>query len=323
MRGNGDKLDQGPDRRLDLSARAAWLYYDRNRTQDQIAAELAVSRQVVQRLIALAHSEKMIRFQLLHPLAECIELAERLKEHFHLKYCEVAVTQHGMVEDIPAVALQAALYLELLLQQKSPITIAVGNGKTMREVSRRLRPMNCPQHSCVSMMGNLSRDGRAGHYDVVTWLSDQVSAQCYPLPMPVITNTPEQHDLLQAQPSYEILRQMVRQADIAIMGVGYWHPEASLLEDGFITEAEVQQARMAGAVGEILGFAIDRNGQLVNASYHAQLTSFPLETQPRRPTIIVASGAVRAPAIKASLAGGLANGLVTDENTARLLLQSA
>lgn len=45
------------DRKLDLAARAAWLYYIASNTQDEIAAKLDVSRQVAQRLVALAVSE--------------------------------------------------------------------------------------------------------------------------------------------------------------------------------------------------------------------------------------------------------------------------
>jgi DNA-binding transcriptional regulator LsrR (DeoR family) len=315
-----DAPEPGGERRLELAARAAWLQYDRRLTQEQIAVELSVSRQVVQRLIALAHAERMVRFQILHPLAECIELAGALKARYGLQYCEVAVTQRGATEDTPAAALLAALYLETVLEQKTPTTIAVGNGKTMREVSRRLRPMNRPQHSCVSMMGNLARDGRAGVYDVVTWLSDRVKAQCYPLPLPVITNSVAEREVLQAQPGYAILKDLVRRASIAIMGIGYWQPQSSLFDDGFISESELAQATAAGAVGELLGFAIDRRGDLVDANYHARLTSSPLQVSPERPTIIVASGTMRMPAVRAALTGKLANGLIIDENSARLLL---
>ena len=42
------------DRKLDLAARAAWLYYVAGKRQDEIAAQLNVSRQAVQRLVSLA-----------------------------------------------------------------------------------------------------------------------------------------------------------------------------------------------------------------------------------------------------------------------------
>ncbi|WP_343312841.1 sugar-binding domain-containing protein [Brucella sp. BE17] len=323
MSSHGDKGEANGDRRLDLAARAAWLYFEKSRTQDQIAADLGVSRQVVQRLIALAQSERLIRFQLVHPMSECIELAERLKDRFSLQYCDVAMNEFGNNEDIPAVGLHAALYLETVLQQKAPLTIAIGNGKAMREVSRRLKPINRPQHKCVSLMGNLTRDGRASHYDVVTWLSERIGAQCFPLPMPVVTHSVEEREVLQAQPGYRNLQSLVEEASLLIMGIGYWGPEASLYKDGFITAAETGQAMECGAIGELLGTAIDANGNVVDADYHPRLTSFALASAVGRPTVIVASGTNRASAISAALSARLANGLITDENTARLILGEA
>ncbi|MEO1298709.1 MAG: sugar-binding transcriptional regulator, partial [Cyanobacteria bacterium J06636_16] len=42
------------ERKLDLAARAAWLYYIAGDTQEAIATKLEVSRQAAQRLVALA-----------------------------------------------------------------------------------------------------------------------------------------------------------------------------------------------------------------------------------------------------------------------------
>ena len=49
------------DKRLDDAARAGWLYYVAGNTQDQIARKLAVSRQSVQRLVALAVSQRLVK----------------------------------------------------------------------------------------------------------------------------------------------------------------------------------------------------------------------------------------------------------------------
>jgi NAD(P)-dependent dehydrogenase (short-subunit alcohol dehydrogenase family) len=77
------------NRKLDLAARAAWLYYIRGRTQDEIATELNVSRQNAQRLIALATSEGLIKFRMDYPITECVEMAERLKDRFGLVFCDI------------------------------------------------------------------------------------------------------------------------------------------------------------------------------------------------------------------------------------------
>ncbi|GKX34568.1 MAG: DNA-binding transcriptional regulator [Rhizobiaceae bacterium MnEN-MB40S] len=316
---NGNSETQ-TDRRLDLAARAAWMSYARNRTQDQIAQELQVSRQVVQRLMALAHKAGLIEFRLNHALTECIELAERLKEQFGLHYCEVSPSESGSVEDLASVGALAARYLETVLQSRESMTIGVGNGKTMRQVSEHLARLDRPDCRCVSMMGNLTRSGKASNYDVVTWIADLLGADCYPRPMPVITETEQERAVLQAQAGYARLSDIVAQADLLIMGIGYWGRGGSLVTDGYITEDEAREAVRAGAVGEFLGFAIDAKGRVIDADYHARLTSYLPKPDESRPVVIVASGELRAPAVKAAFAGRLANSLITDENTARLLL---
>lgn len=198
-----DRSDPPTDRKLELAARAAWLYHAKGRRQDQIAVELNLSRQVVQRLIALAASENLIRFQLIHPMARCIELAERLRERWDLVSCEVAPSRNGLDEDVASIATTAALYLESFLTQRAPLTVGVGNGSTMREIVSRVVPMAQPQHKCVSLMGNLTRQGRAAQHDVVMRLAERVGAQCYPLPMPVVTNTVAEREVLQAQIAYQ------------------------------------------------------------------------------------------------------------------------
>lgn len=317
----GDRPDPPNDRRLDLAARAAWLYHAKGRRQDQIAVELNLSRQVVQRLIAIATSENLIRFQLVHPLSDCIELAERLRERYDLVYCDVAPSQRGQDEDIATVATAAAFYLESLLSQKAPITIGIGNGRALRETTSRIAPMARPQHKCVSLMGNLTRQGRASHYDVVMRLAERVGAQCYPLPMPVVTNTVAEREVLQAQLGYKAFLALVEEASVLMMGIGYMGRLAPLHLDGFITSSELAQATDAGAVGELLGHAIDAGGKLITGGHHDRLTSFTLQAPAIRPTMIVQSGSRRVLAIRAALKERLANALITDESTGRLILE--
>jgi lsr operon transcriptional repressor len=76
----------------------------------------------------------------------------------------------------------------------------------------------------------------------------------------------------------------------------------------------------AGAGGELLGQCIDESGRLIRSGYHDRLTSHKLPIPATRPTVIVQVGKIRVPAIKAALGQRIAKALVTDENTARLIL---
>ncbi len=306
-------------RRLDLAARAAWLYYIKRRTQDEIAADLGVSRPNAQRLVALAISEGLIKFRLDHPLLKSMELGERMRDRFGLDTCEVAPSVDGQ-SDRAGVALLAAQVIETLLSSPAPQILALGTGRTLLETVREVTSMERPDHKVVSAVGNLTRDGRASPYDVVIRLADRVGAQCYPLPLPVLTDTREECGFLKAQRGYGIVDTLVREADAEVLGVGSIGPTAPLLMDGFVTTEELAMLQAAGAVGELRSHPIDAAGQLIDDAVTRRLTAVPPLCRPRRPTILVAAGRSKLDALAAALAGQFATGLVIDEPTAIRLL---
>lgn len=309
-------------RRLDLAARAAWLYYIKRRTQDEIATELNVSRPNAQRLVALALSEGLVRIRIDHPLVKGIELGERVRERFDLTYCDVAPSE-ARGDNRLGVAYRAAELLESFLSPKSPQTLAFGTGRTLREAVRLVSSMSRPDHKIVSAVGNLSRDGRASPYDVVMRLSDRVGAQCYPLPLPVIVDSEEECSILKAQPGYRTLRALFEQADALMFGVGRLDEQAPLLIDGFVTESEFAEMRRLGAAGELASRSFDGAGRLLEGGIARRLTAMDLCAEPKRPTILVANGAEKAPALHAALTGRLGNGVIIDEDLAQALLRIA
>ena len=230
-------------------------------TQDQIARKLNVSRQAAQRLVAAAVAEGLITFRLDHPITACIELAEALQTRFGLDYVEV-VPGDADVDGLVGIASAAARQVEAHLAAKTPTILAFSTGRTLRATVGQVAPMERPQHTVVSLVGTMTRDGRASPYDVVMRLADRTGATCYPLPTPVITDTPEQRELLQDQRPYRAVRKLAAGAKVAFLGVGTIDAKAPLLVDGFITEAELGQLIEVGAVGEIAGSAFDADGRL-------------------------------------------------------------
>lgn len=320
VRAAEERLEHLADRRLDLAARAAWLYHAKNRRQDEIARTLNLSRQVVQRLIALAASEKLLRFELVHPLAAAVELGERLRERFGLDSVEVVPNSGRPEDDVSSVAAAAAVLLEGLLASEAPVVVGVGGQRVVRDAASRVRPMQRPQHRLVSLMGNLTRGGRAGHYDVVMGLAERVGAQCFPLPTPVVAGTVEEGDVLRGQTAFRACLALAAEADLLLMGIGPMNEAAPLARDGFITATELREALAAGAVGELLGHCFDAGGGVLAGGYLDRLTSYPLPSPAHRRTVIAQCGAERVPALRAAFAGRLADGLITDEDTAERLL---
>lgn len=309
------------DRKLDQAAHAAWLYYIANNNQEEIAAKLSVSRQAAQRLVALAVSEKLIKFRLDHPLSHCIALAEALRDKFALSLCEVVPSSVGGGAPYNGLGVCAATHLETYLMAKSPTIVAFSSGRTLRAMVEQVPPMEQPQHKIVSLVGNMSHYGLAGRYEVVMHLSERIGAQAYPLPVPTVANSVEERDLLQTQRSFMAIKSLAEQAKATFVGISHIGWNSPLHEDGFINDAELTELTELGAIGEIAGWAYDAQGVLLKTGTNARVASVLLEQPARRSVIGVAGGKGKAEAILAALRGQLLTGLITDEAAAEAILQ--
>ncbi|MDZ8221501.1 MULTISPECIES: sugar-binding transcriptional regulator [unclassified Nostoc] len=307
-------------RKLDLAAHAAWLYYIAGNTQEEIAAKLNVSRQAAQRLVALAVSEKLIKFRLDHPLSECIALAESLRDRFALSLCEVVPTDAGSGDTLYGIGVCAATHLEAYLMAKTPTILALSSGRTLRTMVEQIPSMNQPQHKIVSIIGNMSHSGRAGRHEVVMHLSDRVGSQAYPVPTPVVATSIEERELLQTQRSFVAVKTLAEQAKVTFVGISHIAWNAPLHQDGFINDDEVAELIELGAVGEIAGWAYSDRGVLLQEGTNSRVASVALE-QPAHRLIIGVAGTVRkSEAILAALHGKLITGLITDEAAAQAIL---
>jgi DNA-binding transcriptional regulator LsrR (DeoR family) len=307
--------------RLDDAARAGWLYYIAGNTQDEIARKLGVSRQTAQRLVSLSVSEKLIKVRLDHPISHCLELSERLKSVYGFEICEVVPSDPESDSMTIGVAEAAAAQLERYLVSQHPIIVAMGTGRMMRAMAEQMTPMDCPQHKVVSLVGNIAPDGSASQYDAVSRIADAVKAPHYPMPLPVIATTAHERALLLSQQPLRNVTELAHQADITFVGVGSIGDDAPLLRDGFVRADEMRALVKAGGVGEIIGWAFDADGQLLDGLTNDRVLSVPLQQPVRRRVIGVAMAPSRLRAIRGALRGRLMNGLITNEAMAERLLK--
>ena len=307
--------------RLDDAARAGWLYFIAGHTQDEIARMLQVSRASAQRLVSLCLAERLITFRLEHPIAACMELAFRLKERFDLVHCEVVPTDQAAPLATAGIAERCANVLETTLRSETPVIVALGTGRAVRAAVERVSPIERPNHQIVSLVGNISADGSASFYDTVGRLADRTGARHYPMPLPfLMSSEDERNRMVRIEPIARV-RAVAAQADLRLIGIGQMDQKAQVHVDGFVTREELLEMMRLGAVGEVTGWAYDANGRLIKGGTNKRLTSIPPQIPAKSTTIAAAVGAAKVPAIKAALAGRVINGLITDEATARAVLQ--
>lgn len=311
-----DEADFSVERRRELAARAAWLWYVGSETQESIARSLGLSRAAVQRLVAQAQAERLVSVRIEHPIASCMRLAADLEQAYGMVGVEVVPDTGGR-----ALARTAAERLDRILAAKTPVILAIGAGRTVRAVVMELSAVDRPQHQIVGLMGSIARDGSANPYEVVVRTADRTGAPRWPMPVPLIADSVEECQLWQDQRLWRILSDLAERATIGLIGIGQMGAVAPLVLDGFLDTREMADLIAKGAAAEILGFVFDRDGRLLDHPHNARVTSLKL---PRpHPLLAVAAGPSKVEAIRAVMVGKLIDRLVTDEATARLLCESA
>ena len=307
-------------RRLDDAARAGWLYYVAGNNQEEVARKLNVSRQTAQRLVSLSVSEGLVKVRLDHPIGRCMELAEQLKSKYELRLVDVSPSDPDSQSTVIGVAQATGAEIERRLLASEPIIMAVGTERTLKAAIDQMSRIDAPQHKVVSLAGNVAPDGSASFYNVIFSMADSVKARMFPMPLPVIAASEKERDLLLRQPMVKETLALAAKADVAFVGIGDLSESAPLYLDGFITREDLSALKKAGAVGEIVGWAFDSQGELIKGLTNARVANAPLPSRERALVVALAMGDKKLPGIRAALNKKLINGLMTDEATATRLL---
>jgi DNA-binding transcriptional regulator LsrR (DeoR family) len=307
-------------RKLDDAARAGWLYYVAGKTQEEIAKKLNVSRQSAQRMVALAVSEGLIKVRLEHPIAKCMDLKVKLKKRFGLQFCRVVPSDDEDPLSTLGLAQAGASVIELHLKSTEPKVIAMGTGRVLRACVDELALLNCEQHQIVALLGNMASDGSASSYDVVMRMAEHVKAKHYPMPLPVLPRSKKEKEQLLAQPYIANNIKLATQADVTFVGVGNLGLNSPLHLDKFISKQELEELQSKGAVGELISWVFDKNGNLIDCAVNQRVASTPLKVNSEKSVYAIAAGEEKVLAILGALRSKLINGLITNEYTAERLL---
>lgn len=306
--------------RLDDAARAGWLYYVAGNNQEEIARKLGVSRQTAQRLVSLSVSEGLIKVRLDHPIGRCMLLAEQLRSRYALDFVEVVPSDPGSSSTVLGLAQAAAAEIERRLKGDTPIVLGIGTGRTLKAAIDQLSSIEASQHKIVSLTGNIAPDGSASFYNVIFSMAEAVKARSFPMPLPVIASSAGEREALHNQPMVRDTLALAARADVTFIGIGALDNDAPLFLDGFISEAELKALQKAGGIGEIIGWAFDAQGRLIDGLTNDRVASAPLPSRESSLVVAIAMGKQKLPGIRAALNRRLVNGLLTDEATADGLL---
>ncbi|MDP5220972.1 sugar-binding domain-containing protein [Ruegeria sp. 2205SS24-7] len=299
----------------ELLARAAWLHFMGRLTQSEVAARLGISTTRAHRAIAKAQAGGMVHIVVNATSATCLEMENKLAETFELSMCRVAMDlpERG---PIPLRSLGAAggEWLTQVISSKAHNVVGVSHGRTIAAMVEQLGQTASTDTIFVSLLGGLTRSLAANPYDVIHRLAQKTGADAYLLPVPLFTDSAKDRDVMLAQSMLGESFARMHSATLCIVGIGDLTSSIGVAQTNAASLAE------DGAVAEILGQFIDKDGHKISTALDGRTMAMNLDDLANREVVAIAGGLGKVAPIRAALKSGLLTGLIIDEETARALV---
>ena len=320
-------MSLNPEDRYYIKLKATHLYYNENLTQQQIANQLHVSRPTLNKLLKEAKNEGMVKIEILDykNIKNLIEIEQKLCNKFELKEAKItAIFSEDPQHIRDSIARVTASYLELVL--RSNMKFGIGWGKTIEQTMKYIHPASSIHNvEFVTLVGGFG----AKHYKIHTNSLAESLARQYTnssikyISAPVFIQDEELHQALLKEENIKSVMESMKQLDIALVGVdGPLNEDSTTFLTDSIPEEWINKLREKNAIGNIASRFFDENGDICLEEYERKIISVPLNILQKTPLVIVAAGGPnKIKSLKAAAKKKYYNVLITDENTAKAMLE--
>lgn len=311
-----------PTEREQLLADVAEMYYLQGKRQSEIGELLGVTASMVSRLLTQAHQHQVVQIRIRRPLQSDVELEAALAKRFQLEQVKVVIIRGYEFPYLKYLGGAAAQVFKHYLEPG--ITVGIAWGTTLSALVDEIELENPQPVKLVELVGALgSRNSEYEGHGIVTRLAQKLGGEHYFLNAPFVCANAETAQLLMKDPILEQPLALARQAQIALLGTGSLQiPHATVHRFGYFSAELIEELRRARAVGNVCGLYFDIHGQEACSEFCQRLVTISKPDLLKIPIRLgVAGGPDKAEPILGALRGGYFNVLVTDNLTARRVLQ--
>lgn len=314
-----------PTEEWPIMVRAARLYYEDGRTQEEVAAALGISRPRVSRLLKQARDCGIVQIQIVDPTSTNSDLERTLVGTFALSDA-IVVAHAGQSEELVRARLghAAARHLEDVLVHGD--IVGIGSGRTLYAMATALRPSRSIRATFVPLLGGLRQvPSFFQANELARVVAETFHAESLQLYTPAVLPDPQARDaLIASSPVLDVVKTW-EALSVAVVGIGNVRSRlgSPTLFAHYLDPATQHELLDKGAVGGICLRYFTVEGRPC-PELPGRVVGLDLDWLRRTPRVIgVAGGPDKAEAVLGALRAGYVKSLVTDEGTAREVLALA
>ncbi len=305
-------------------AQVAWAYHVEGLTQEKVAEKLGATRLRVNKALGDARARGLVRITFNTAFAACAELEAALKARFGLKQAYVAPAPMDARDIQMVVGAALGNLLTEVLADPAIRLFGMSWGNTLNIATRFVGAMERPDLEVISVMGGLTRGSDLNSFEITTRLADLVGAQHSYFTAPLYAGSRESRDTIMQLDVFREVVEKLRSVDAMAMAAGDLSTRSLLMRDGLPSDVTMEELIALGGVGDVLGTVIDAEGRPLDHPINERIIGIGFDDLARIPNVVLAAGGVQKVAVNRAILGrGVVNTFVTDEASARALLDAA
>lgn len=303
-------------------AEVCWHYYVNEMTQQDVARVMGVTRLRVNRALQLARAAGIVRIEIASPFVARLELQAELCRRLGLTEAVCALADPDEHDYHGPVGAALALWLEKGLREGLWHSIGLSWGQTLKTAIQRLPRLSLEGLEIVSMIGGTSQGASFNAFGVASAMADRLGANYSLFSAPIFLSPGTDRETFLAEGAFQAHLARLKKLDLAVLVAGDVTERSFLVSMGLPTGVTPRHLIDAGAVGDVLGHFLKPDGTEIDHPIRRSAIGMDLESLMNVPNrILAAAGAHKVDIIIAACRRGLVQTLVTDDVTARLVLE--
>ena len=297
------------------------MYYVDNLTQQVIGERLGVSRMKVARLLYEARRQGFVEIKLHFNSMENAELAREVERRFDIRECAVVPACENTEQLFSEMAACLAGILDRCLADK--MIVGVSWGTTLEGMAKFLKPKKKHSVKIIPIVGAVGLEGSGSYTNYVTRsFAETIGGINYTINVPAVVNSKVEKAVMEEVASTRQIISLARKARVLLVGLSDASIGSSLGKTGNFRQEEIDYLQTLGVIGNVNLVFLNAAGEHIDNRVEERIVRI-LDPQLMKKVPVkigIAFGRAKVEVIASAMRGGWITHLVTDEETAKQVL---